>query len=45
MYQKNDIAQCIASTDIFDFLIDIIPREEYAKTAIMKKVKDQIFLR
>jgi len=35
--QKNDIAQCIASTDIFDFLIDIIPREEYAKTAIMKK--------
>jgi len=35
--RKNDIAQCIASTDIFDFLIDIIPREEYAKTAIMKK--------
>jgi len=35
--QKNDIAQCIANTDIFDFLIDIIPREEYAKTAMMKK--------
>jgi nuclear transcription factor Y gamma len=35
--QKNDIAQCIANTDIFDFLIDIIPREEYAKSAIMKK--------
>jgi len=35
--QKTDIAQCIANTDIFDFLIDIIPREEYAKTAMMKK--------
>lgn len=35
--QKNDVAQCIANTDIFDFLIDIIPREEYAKTAMMKK--------
>jgi len=25
------------STDIFDFLIDIIPREEYAKSQILKK--------
>ncbi|CAI9102261.1 OLC1v1000502C1 [Oldenlandia corymbosa var. corymbosa] len=26
--QKNDIAAAIARTDIFDFLVDIIPREE-----------------
>jgi len=38
--QKNDIAQCIANTDIFDFLIDIIPREEYTKNAILKKPAD-----
>jgi len=38
--QKNDIAQCIANTDIFDFLIDIIPREEYTKNALLKKPTD-----
>jgi nuclear transcription factor Y gamma len=38
--QKNDIAQCIANTDIFDFLIDIIPREEYQKNTIVKKPTD-----
>lgn len=27
--QKNDIAACIQNTEIFDFLIDIIPKEEF----------------
>lgn len=26
--QKNDVAAAIARTDIFDFLVDIVPREE-----------------
>ncbi|RRT42145.1 hypothetical protein BHE74_00039901 [Ensete ventricosum] len=26
--QKNDIAAAISRTDVFDFLIDIVPREE-----------------
>ena len=26
--QRSDIAQSITKTDIFDFLIDIVPREE-----------------
>ncbi|KAK7356054.1 hypothetical protein VNO80_15320 [Phaseolus coccineus] len=27
--QKNDIAAAITRTDIFDFLVDIVPREDY----------------
>jgi len=29
--QRNDIAMAISKTDIFDFLIDIVPREELQK--------------
>ncbi|CAM8911829.1 unnamed protein product [Rhodiola kirilowii] len=32
--QKNDIAAAITSTDIFDFLVDIVPRED---------LKDEVF--
>ncbi|KAL9667128.1 hypothetical protein QQ045_001477 [Rhodiola kirilowii] len=28
MLQKNDIAAAIKRTDIFDFLVDIVPRDE-----------------
>eukprot|EP01016_Furgasonia_blochmanni_P054762 TRINITY_DN9065_c0_g1_i11.p1 TRINITY_DN9065_c0_g1~~TRINITY_DN9065_c0_g1_i11.p1 ORF type:complete len:250 (+),score=59.45 TRINITY_DN9065_c0_g1_i11:88-750(+) len=42
--QKNDIAACIANTDIFDFLIDIIPREEYNKIASIKKPPTDNFM-
>ena len=28
LYQKNDIAACILNTEIFDFLIDIIPKDD-----------------
>eukprot|EP01017_Pseudomicrothorax_dubius_P027343 TRINITY_DN3134_c0_g1_i4.p1 TRINITY_DN3134_c0_g1~~TRINITY_DN3134_c0_g1_i4.p1 ORF type:complete len:196 (+),score=39.90 TRINITY_DN3134_c0_g1_i4:322-909(+) len=34
--QKSDISACIATTDIFDFLIDLIPKDEYNKY-VMKK--------
>jgi len=27
-FKKNDISNCIYNTEIFDFLIDIIPKEE-----------------
>ena len=27
--QRNDIAQAITDTEIYDFLLDIIPREEF----------------
>ena len=29
--QRSDIAQCINSTELFDFLMDIIPKEERNK--------------
>mmetsp|Transcript_10457 Transcript_10457/g.8994 ORF Transcript_10457/g.8994 Transcript_10457/m.8994 type:complete len:136 (+) Transcript_10457:255-662(+) len=35
--QKSDIAQCIVNTDIYDFLIDVIPREEFTKNELLKK--------
>ncbi|XP_042382876.1 nuclear transcription factor Y subunit C-1-like [Zingiber officinale] len=31
--QKNDIAAAIARTDIFDFLVDIVPRDDLAAAA------------
>ncbi|XP_051135297.1 nuclear transcription factor Y subunit C-2 [Andrographis paniculata] len=31
--QKNDIAAAIARTDVFDFLVDIIPRDDDATSA------------
>ena len=31
--QKNDIAACIYNTEIFDFLIDIIPKEDLKHAA------------
>ncbi len=36
--QKIDIANCIAHTDIFDFLLDIIPKEELKATQPQRKV-------
>ena len=37
--QKIDIANCIAHTDIFDFLLDIIPKEEYKTAQPPRKVR------
>eukprot|EP00331_Platyophrya_macrostoma_P018445 CAMPEP_0176476164 /NCGR_PEP_ID=MMETSP0127-20121128/43997_1 /TAXON_ID=938130 /ORGANISM="Platyophrya macrostoma, Strain WH" /LENGTH=277 /DNA_ID=CAMNT_0017871815 /DNA_START=26 /DNA_END=862 /DNA_ORIENTATION=- len=42
--QKNDIATCIANTDIFDFLVDTIPREVYNKNMTLKKPSSDTFL-
>ena len=36
--QRNDIAQAITDTEIYDFLLDIIPREEL----IASVKKDQL---
>jgi len=33
--QKNDIAAAIASTDIFDFLVDIVPRDELKEEPVI----------
>lgn len=33
--QKNDIAAAIARTDVFDFLVDIIPREDLKDEALL----------
>lgn len=30
--QRNDIAQAITDTEIYDFLLDIIPRDEIMQT-------------
>lgn len=30
--QRNDIAQAITDTEIYDFLLDIIPRDEILQT-------------
>ncbi|KAG0323062.1 hypothetical protein BGZ99_002956 [Dissophora globulifera] len=38
--QRSDIAAAIAKTDMFDFLIDIVPREEY-KISLPKEHKTQ----
>ncbi|KAF9586562.1 hypothetical protein BGW38_002079 [Lunasporangiospora selenospora] len=38
--QRSDIAAAIAKTDMFDFLIDIVPREEY-KFSLPKEHKTQ----
>lgn len=36
--QKIDIANCITHTDIFDFLLDIIPKEDIKPTPPQRKV-------
>ena len=36
--QRSDIAAAIVKTDMFDFLIDIVPREEY-KMSVTKEPK------
>lgn len=38
--QKNDIAAAIARTDIFDFLVDIIPREDPKDEAVLSVPKN-----
>lgn len=38
--QRSDIAMAISKYDQFDFLIDIVPREE-AKMSVVKTEKDQ----
>lgn len=32
--QRNDIAMAVSKTDTYDFLIDIVPREEVMKLAL-----------
>lgn len=39
--QKSDIAACIYNTEIFDFLMDIIPKEEMKQQAHTKKQNQQ----
>lgn len=34
--QKNDIAAAITRTDVFDFLVDIVPREEVKDDGIAR---------
>jgi nuclear transcription factor Y gamma len=34
--QRSDIATAISKTDVFDFLIDIVPREEMLKSGSRK---------
>ncbi|KAK8937078.1 Nuclear transcription factor Y subunit C-2 [Platanthera zijinensis] len=36
--QKNDIAAAITRTDVFDFLVDIVPREEGKDEAIPRPI-------
>jgi len=40
--QKSDIAACIYNTEIFDFLMDIIPKEEVKQALPLKKVNTQL---
>lgn len=37
--QRNDIAAAITRTDIFDFLVDIVPREERDDAAMIPRVQ------
>lgn len=39
--QKSDIAACIERTEIFDFLIDLIPKEEQRT---VKKVEEKVVM-
>ncbi|KAL4479151.1 hypothetical protein ABPG72_008981 [Tetrahymena utriculariae] len=41
--QKNDIAACIYNTEIFDFLIDILPKEDPKSTNQIKKPSQEAF--
>ena len=41
--QKNDIASSVGSNDNFDFLIDIIPRDDYNRTENYKRAIFLIF--
>lgn len=34
--QRSDIAAALAKSDMFDFLIDIVPRDEFSKGASKK---------
>lgn len=44
--QRSDISQTIESTDIYDFLQDIIPKEELAEAkANNQKAKDELIMR
>jgi hypothetical protein len=43
--QKNDIAAAISRSDIFDFLIDIFPRDEFKLSSYKEsKVSEQCFI-
>lgn len=42
--QKNDIAAAIARTDIFDFLVDIIPREDLKDEALQSVPRNAMTL-
>ena len=37
--KKSDIYNCILNTDIYDFLIDLIPKEEYIQLTNDKKIE------
>ncbi|KAJ1975973.1 hypothetical protein H4R35_002902 [Dimargaris xerosporica] len=40
--QRSDIAMAITKTDIFDFLIDIVPREESVRASSSKHEKSDV---
>ena len=40
--QRNDIAAAITKTDVFDFLLDIVPREEAKEEAVRMPVGGQV---
>ncbi|UJR15240.1 hypothetical protein I4U23_002195 [Adineta vaga] len=40
--QRNDVAAAIAKNELFDFLIDIVPREEATKTHKKKEAVNEV---
>lgn len=42
--QRNDIAAAITDTEIYDFLLDIMPRDEIINNAKDKQLVNTIFI-
>lgn len=40
--QRNDVAAAISKNELFDFLIDIVPREEATKTHKKKESVNEV---
>jgi len=42
VFQRNDVAAAISKNELFDFLIDIVPREEATKTHKKKESVSEV---